>query len=79
MFSDEAEIHISVAPAYIERVMVASSPVPSSWKVESPQFARHFDPRPMIYGMDSVPPASTTSQSFPSAMKKIGSVVTSAR
>ena len=52
--------------------MVASSPVPSSWQAESlPNSPTPWIPHLMAYGMDSGPPASPTSQSFPSTTDNV--------
>ena len=70
--SDEVEIHISEAfqdiePPYIGDDLVASSPVPSSWRGESPSSTpTPWVPHLMGYTIDSVLPPSPASQKFPS-------------
>ena len=75
--SDEVEIHISEAfqdiePPYIGDDLISSSPVPSSWQGESlSNTPTPWVPHLMGYNADSLPPASPTSQHFPSATDNV--------
>jgi hypothetical protein len=75
--SSEVEIHISEAfqdiePPYIGEDFVASSPVPSSWKAESPSNApTAWIPHLMANNPDPALPATPTSQRFPPAADNV--------